>query len=93
MTSFHVANFEFRDRLQDYLLTHGLSDKLNLDKVIDLIESEDVKQILVEVRKHPTTQEQFFDAFHHHRKQLRDHLFKYFDRTHADVILYPSVSI
>lgn len=49
MTSFHVANFEFRARLQDYLIQHGLQDKLNLDKVIELIASEDVKQLLQEV--------------------------------------------
>ncbi len=42
---------------------------------------------------HPATEKQFFDALHKHRKTLRDNLFHYFEKTHADAILYPTCSI
>lgn len=41
MTSFHIANYEFEKRLQDYLNMHGI--KMTPEQIIQGVASEDVK--------------------------------------------------
>lgn len=53
MTSFHLVNYEFKQRLEDYINTHGL--KLSFDDVLKNLGSDDVKQILLALKDHPTT--------------------------------------
>jgi Asp-tRNA(Asn)/Glu-tRNA(Gln) amidotransferase A subunit family amidase len=94
MSSYHMVNYEFKERITDYLLSHSLANKYpNIDSLVNALGSPDVKNLMKGLQEHPSTQQQFFDAFFHHRSTVREHLKHYFDHTHADAILYPSVSI
>lgn len=56
MTSFHLVNYEFKERLNDYLIMHGLKDKYpDLASVITNLANDDVKQILGALNEHPST--------------------------------------
>lgn len=52
-----------------------------------------MKQILLALDQHPSTEQQFFDAMNHHRTTLRNTIHHYMEKNHADVILYPTVAI
>jgi len=93
MTSFHIVNYEFKQRLEDYLNSHGLAEKLSFEKILANLGSDDVKQILLALKDHPSTAQEFFDAVHRHRRQLRETLFHYMEKMHADAILYPTCVI
>jgi hypothetical protein len=34
MTSFHIVNFEFKSRLEEYLQAHGLSERMNFKSIL-----------------------------------------------------------
>lgn len=55
MTSFHIVNYEFKQRLEDYLNSHGLAEKLSFEKILANLGSDDVKQILNALKDHPST--------------------------------------
>lgn len=70
-----------------------MSGKYSLKDIVNKLGSDDVKQILKALEEHPSSAQQFFDAFHHHRQTMRSHLFHYIERLHADAIIYPTVSL
>lgn len=56
MTSFHLVNYEFKERLNDYLTVQGLKDKYpTFASLLEHIGSDDVRQLLKALDEHPST--------------------------------------
>lgn len=94
MTSFHLIHYELKERLNDYMRMHGLEGRFpDLQSVIKYAANEDVRQLLKDLNEHPSSQEQFYEAFFKHRENMRKHINHYFQHTHCDAILYPTISL
>ena len=87
----HIVNYEFEKRTEDYLNAHGIT--MTPKQVIAKIQSGDVKQLILALANHPTSEKQFTQALYQYRQELRDMIYKYFESEQLDAMLYPTCSI
>lgn len=86
----HIPNYEVEQRLSDYLNMHSL--KATPEMAVKMLGSNDVKQVLMTLKDHPTSYNQFLDAVHKKRKAERESIYNYLESNKLDAIIYPTSS-
>ena len=91
-TNIPSAMFEFYKRIEDHIMENNYDD-LTVEKVIKQIKSPDIAAVLQEGLKNPVSTESWETVVIDLRRKMLRSFDDYFEKTKADVIIFPTLKI